>query len=182
MQKRSHTLLARTLMDGRSAFDRPAARLAFLFGSVEPDCNPLSYLKGSFRCRAFMGHNFANARPFIHRRILRLQRRERWNLWHYYTLGKLTHYLADAFTCPHNENYTGPQTAHHRYESDLRLLMNRQLPRLVLRPAAAPGDLSAAIDELHRQYLGRASDRQRDMGYILRANSLLLEGLLPQVR
>ena len=43
MQKRSHTLLARTLMEQTAGFDKRRFALAFLFGSFQPDCNPLSY-------------------------------------------------------------------------------------------------------------------------------------------
>ena len=101
MQKRSHKLLASQLLEARNGFQRRRFELAFLFGSFQPDCNPLSYLKGSIRSRTFRGHNYTNSDRYIVSRILRLQRREKvWTCWQYYTLGKLTHYLADAFTIP----------------------------------------------------------------------------------
>ena len=49
-------------------------------------------------------------------------------MWQYYTLGKLTHYLADAFTYPHNDHFSDSLMDHHRYESDLRLYLEGTWP------------------------------------------------------
>ena len=49
MQKRSHKLLAATLLENTQGFQARRFELAFLFGSFQPDCNPLTYLKGSLR-------------------------------------------------------------------------------------------------------------------------------------
>lgn len=104
MQKRTHTLLARTLLRSETGFSARRFELAFLFGSFQPDVNPFSYLKGSLHYNKLKGHNYNNSRAYINARILKLQRRRRWTIWQYYTLGKLTHYLADAYTYPHNPN------------------------------------------------------------------------------
>ena len=98
MKKRSHTLLASALLQSQQGFSARRFELAFLFGSFQPDCNHLTYLKGSLRAYRLRGHNYSNSQPYIAAHIERLQRRERWTMWQYYTLGKLTHYLADAFT------------------------------------------------------------------------------------
>ena len=98
MQKRTHTLLAQTLLRSGTGFSARRFELAFLFGSFQPDVNPLSYLKGSLHYNKLKGHNYANSRAYINAKILKLQRRRRWTMWQYYTLGKLTHYLADAST------------------------------------------------------------------------------------
>lgn len=174
MQKRSHRLLATSLLAARDGFCARRFEWAFLLGSVQPDCNPLTYLKGSRRAYRLRGHNFSNSRPYIHRRIHRLQNRRRWNIWHYYTLGKLTHYLADAFTYPHNETYPESLLEHRRYEKNLRLYLADALPRCTPRPEPLRTDLTAAIDELHRQYLESLSDMRRDVQYALRALNLLM--------
>lgn len=180
MQKRSHKLLASTLMNSYDGFEKRRFELAFLFGSFQPDCNPLSYLKGSFRGKKFMGHNYSNSEPYIGRHINRLQRREKWTVWQYYTLGKLTHYLADAFTFPHNDTYPDSLAAHHRYEDALRSHLLTYLRECSVSPAASREDVMAAIDRLHRQYLTTVSDWQRDIQYILQANGILMAGLLPR--
>ena len=58
MQKRSHRLLASALLRSQQGFHAKRFELAFLFGSFQPDCNPLTYLKGSWRGQKLRGHNF----------------------------------------------------------------------------------------------------------------------------
>ena len=181
MQKRSHTLLARTLLEQTCGFPKRRFATAFLLGSFQPDCNPLSYLKGWRQGRLLMGHNYSNSHRYIRRRIRRLQKTNRWNLWHYYTLGKLTHYLADAFTFAHNENGPATPADHHRYET----LLREQLPiRLSgrLRPAVPHRDPAAALDALHRKYRLSASFLQRDIDYIWEAAAMVTVSLLPACR
>ena len=180
MQKRSHTLLARTLMERTAGFDKRRFALAFLFGSFQPDCNPLSYLKGSRRGTPLMGHNFSKSQPYVCHRIHRLQKKDRWNIWQYYTLGKLTHYLSDAFTFPHTETYTESLQAHRRYEAQLRHQLAGRIGHYQDRRLPAGQDLTATLERLHRQYLSAASYLQRDIDYILDATSLLVSSLLPQ--
>ena len=120
MQKRSHKLLASTLLKNQHGFAARRFELAFLFGSFQPDCNPLTYLKGSLRAYKFRGHNYSNSSLYIAAHIARLRRRQNWTMWQYYTLGKLTHYLADAFPYPNNETYPESLLAHRQYEDALR--------------------------------------------------------------
>ena len=181
MQKRSHKLLAASLLESRNGLRAKRFELAFLFGSFQPDCNPLSYLKGSLRSRKFRGHNYSNSDRYIASRIRRLQRREKsWTCWQYYTLGKLTHYLADAFTYPHNEDYPDSLLQHRRYEDELREYMASYLKVWGLR-AVRPvgGDLTDRLQALHRQYMNSVADMRRDVHFIIEANSLLIAGLLP---
>ena len=180
MQKRSHALLASALLRQEEGFSARRYAWAFLFGSFQPDCNPLSYLKGSLRCRKFGGHTYGNAQPYILSRIRRLQNRSRWTLWQYYTLGKLTHYVADAFTYPHNDHFPDGLLDHHRYERDLRRYFPGYLARNgTAAPADPRRDLLAELDRLHRQYVSAVSGVDRDCRYILLATSLLMAGCCP---
>jgi hypothetical protein len=174
LQKRSHKLLAQTLLNGCDGFQKRRFELAFLFGSFQPDCNPLSYLKGSLRAKRFMGHNFTNSQRYINSRILRLQRRTRWTCWQYYTLGKLTHYLADAFTFPHNDTYPDSLMEHRRYEDALRSQFASYVEGCPPPRFRTWEDVCTAIDRLHRQYLSTQSDGQRDARFILAANCFLM--------
>ena len=179
MKKRSHKLLASTLLEYEHGFRARRYEWAFLFGSFQPDCNPLTYLKGSLRAYKFRGHNFSNSQAYINAHILRLQRRARWTVWQYYTLGKLTHYLADAFTFPHNEHYPDSLIAHRAYEDALRVYFAEYLQSRTLRPERARWDLTQAIDQLHRQYMETQADVHQDARFILEANLLLMAGCLP---
>ncbi|WP_455580504.1 zinc dependent phospholipase C family protein [Dysosmobacter sp.] len=179
MQKRSHKLLASTLLQSQDGFSARRFELAFLFGSFQPDCNPLTYLKGSIRAHKFRGHNYSNSQPYISAHIARLQQRRRWTMWQYYTLGKLTHYLADAFTYPHNEDYPESLLAHRQYEDDLRAYLSQYLRFRQLRRQQVRMDLCTAIEDLHRQYMDSQADMQRDVQYILQATALLMAGCCP---
>ncbi len=175
MQKRSHQLLASCLLRRGAGFGLKRYELAFLFGSFQPDCNPLSYIKGSLSGPLLRGHNFPNSQPYILSRIARLQQRRRWRLWQYYTLGKLTHYLADTFTFPHNPHYPTGLKNHHSYETVLRLTLQEYLRTTPLPAVGAPvPDLPSALAELHRRYLGEAASPDRDVQYIVRATVLLM--------
>ncbi len=179
MQKRSHKLLASMLLDIEHGFRAKRYEWAFLFGSFQPDCNPLTYLKGSRRAQKLRGHNFSNSQNYINDHIRILQDRSRWNTWQYYTLGKLTHYLADAFTYPHNDNYPESLMEHRRYEDELRQYLAEYLQTRTLRRQQAHQDLVAVLDELHQQYMDSVADMRRDVQYILEATSLLMAGCLP---
>lgn len=181
MQKRSHKLLASSLLKSENGFCSKRFELAFLFGSFQPDCNPLSYLKGSLRAYKLRGHNFTNSQHYIQVHILRLQHRQRWTIWQYYTLGKLTHYLADAFTYPHNENYPESLIAHRQYEDDLRVYLIAYLQDRALRQEKLQQDVVDAITRLHDEYMESVADMRRDAQYILMATELLMSGCLPQV-
>ena len=176
MQKRSHKLLAATLLENTQGFQARRFELAFLFGSFMPDCNPLTYLKGSLRAYKFRGHNYSNSQHYIYSRISRLQRRQRWTIWQYYTLGKLTHYVADAFTFPHNEHWPDSLASHHVYETRLRIYLAEHLREYAFPDCSAEQlDLIPALEALHRQYLeSRNSDLSRDTRFIVEATGLLM--------
>ena len=180
MQKRSHKLLASALLQSRQGFDAKRFEWAFLFGSFQPDCNPLTYFKGSWRGPKLCGHNFSNSQRFINRKIQRLQARDSWNIWQYYTLGKLTHYLADAFTYPHNDHFPDGLMDHHRYETELREYLAEHLEEQPPQVESADQALVDAIAELHRQYLAAEHGGMGlDVRYILEATKLLVGGCRP---
>ena len=187
MQKRSHLLLAKSLLDRERGFPARRYELAFLFGSFQPDCNPFSYLKGSLRNKLFGGHTYGNSRRYIRRNIRRLQTCRRWNLWDYYVLGQLTHYVADAFTWPHNPHFPGVGWEHHTYETELRLALETRLSADALRLRPLPlADVSATlpdeIEALHERYLAEAAPGvDADIAYILKASDLLAAGCRPAV-
>ena len=180
MQKRSHVQLAQALLQGGDGFSARRYEWAFLFGSFQPDCNPFSYLKGSLRGKKFGGHTYGNCRPFLDARILRLQNRDHWTLWQYYTLGKLTHYVADTFTYPHNPHFPGRGWDHHRYETELRARLTEILENRTVAPGTGVQDLPAELERLHTRYLEETDPGvDRDIQYILEATALLMACCAP---
>ena len=179
LQKCSHKLLASSLLRSQHGFGARRYELAFLFGSFQPDCNPFTYLRGIRSTHKLQGHNFTNSQSYINSRIQKLQNRRNWTLLQYYTLGKLTHYLADAFTFPHNENYPYTMADHCRYENALRLKLAEHLSRHELHQKKLRQDLTDAIDQLHRQYMDSKNSLEQDIRYILEATALLMAGCSP---
>ena len=179
MQKRSHRLLASFLLARSRGFSLRRYELAFLLGSFQPDCNPLTYIKGFQEGRMFRGHNFPNSREYVFSRISRLQSRRRWNLWQYYTLGKLTHYLADAFTYPHNPHYPESLLEHRHYEDALRLELAEELRQRALLPGYRVNDLRQALEQLHQRYMAGQAGPQEDISYIIEATGLMMDACCP---
>ncbi len=180
MKQESHRRLGRYLMEQVQRQPKRRHSTAFFIGCVEPDRNPLSYLKGSLRAKWFYGHNYQNADRWIFRSIRRLQSKERWNLFDYYRLGKLIHYTSDAFTYVHNNCFDEPIHAHRAYENDLQALFFQRLQECRARYDAKLRDIAEMLRTAHEQYLSAAADIRRDCQYILDMTSRIFCQLLPE--
>lgn len=142
---------------------------AFLIGCIQPDRNPATYLKGSIRHQWLRGHNYHNAQRFMCRIASRLEQKETWNLLDYYTLGKLIHYTADAFTYAHNDTFPTNLNDHRIYEAELQ---NHFLDYLQEDPPVSPPHaktIMQAIYRYHREYQKEPSDIYRDSHFALTA-------------
>lgn len=168
MQKRSHKLLASMLLESEHGLPGQALRAGLPVRFLPAGLQSSDLFERFPPARKLRGHNFTNSRLYIESHIKLLQARTRWNIWQYYTLGKLTHYLADAFTYPHNEHYPESLIAHRQYEADLRQYLADYLENRTLRRANARQDLVDAISELHAQYMSTVTDMRRDVQFILR--------------
>ena len=86
MRGKSHISLGQYLLE-QYLPDLPRHyRKAFLFGCIQPDRNPATYLKGSFRFQWLRGHNYPNASRFMHRIAGRLENKKKLKL-----KGRITH-------------------------------------------------------------------------------------------
>ncbi len=151
---------------------------AFLLGCIEPDRNPATYLKGSLRCQWLRGHNYHNARRFMHRISIRLERKASLSLFDYYTLGKLIHYTADAFTFAHNDIFPEKLSDHWEYEVALQehfLRFLQEDPEVDIRLART---IMEGISLCHREYRSEAADIRRDSRFALQACCCVLTILL----
>lgn len=181
MVKTNHMLLAKALLQAQGGFSASRFETAFLYGSISPDCNPFTYFRGSIEHRFLHGHNYVNARRWVFKALERLQRRTTWNTWDYYTLGKITHYLADAFVYPHNENYPYGPVEHRMYEVAFRSQFKVYMGEHQLEAAAPSANVIQSIMRLHYQYEQVASELVRDMDYIIKTNLMVMASCLPTV-
>lgn len=142
---------------------------AFLLGCIEPDRNPVTYLKGSIRCQWLRGHNYENALRYMRRISARLEKKERWNLLDWYTLGKLIHYTADAFTYAHNRTCPSDLTVHREYEEKLQNYFLEYLKGDPCVDATAARTIMETITSQHREYMDLPVSIHTDAKFALSA-------------
>lgn len=169
MRGKSHRCLGQYLA-GHYMTDVPKSCVkAFQIGCIEPDRNPITYLKGSIRCQWLRGHNYHNARRFMRQISCRLEKKETLNLFDYYTLGKLIHYTTDAFTYAHNASFPTQLSDHKAYEDALQehfLAFMAEDPQVDIKIARS---IMEAIYSYHREYESVESNIQNDSHYALTA-------------
>ncbi len=159
MRRKSHICLGNYLIDQYMLNAKNWHRRLFLLGCIQPDMNPLTYLKGSLRSRWLCGHHYHNAKPFMERISQRLENRKQLHIIDYYTLGKLIHYTADAFTYAHNDAFPGSLSGHRNYEKELQ---DWFLSYLYQNPK--PGNIShLSIMETIRAYHGEYSRQNQNV-------------------
>lgn len=127
MQTIDHRILAEFL---ETRFDRSVPdifRKAFIFGAIEPDLNFFTYFHGWKRGTKMHGHNYENILPVMKSMFMSFENKTGIGIWDYYRLGKLTHYVADSFTYPHNGNFTGNLSDHCDYETELHGSFTRMM-------------------------------------------------------
>lgn len=169
MRGRSHRCLGEYLTAHYLSGHPKRYLFAFQIGCIEPDRNPLTYLKGSLRFQWLRGHNYRNARRFMKKLSFHLERKKQLNIYDFYCLGKLIHYTADAFTYAHNSNFPVDLRDHKAYEDALQryfLEFMSQDPQV--DPIAAKNIMSA-VCSYHRDYEQEESNIHNDTKYALSA-------------
>jgi len=178
MRGKSHICLGKYLIEHYMEDIGRFHQKLFLIGCIQPDRNPLTYLKGSFRFQLLRGHNYNNARRFMQRISIRLEQRDRLKIYDYYTLGKLIHYTADAFTSAHNASFPDSISDHKVYEAKLQedfLSYLQQDPQVHICPA---NSIMESIGNYHREYTKRHFSVHRDCAYALQACCCVLAVLI----
>lgn len=170
MRGKSHICLGKYLVEHYMPdIPKPCIR-AFLLGCIEPDRNPVTYLKGSIRCQWLRGHNYLNARRFMRKISQRLEKKQgHLSLFDFYTLGKLIHYTTDAFTYAHNDTFPTNLSDHREYEVALQdhfLAYMQDDPKVDPQTARSIMD---AIYRYHREYEKLETDIYIDSRFALAA-------------
>lgn len=175
MQTRDHRKLAELLATEMGENVPYCYKKVFILGNIEPDLNPFTYLHGFAWGEKLHGHNYENILLVMRKLFDSVQRQERFGIWRYYHLGKLTHYVADAFTFPHNKKFCGNLKEHRRYEKTLHDQFRNVLQKQVCIRKGDKGIHSFHyIEVLHKEYLEKAGTYDIDCRYILQAVVMLL--------
>lgn len=168
MTTKSHYDLALYLLSRITDLGSALANAAFVLGCVEPDVNVATYLKGSLSCQPLRGHNYPNTAPYIKTLFKKMQRSEHPGILYWYRLGKLLHYLTDAFTYPHNQNFTGNLREHVRYEQHAEKAFEAALLTQKAMPIASETNkLLADFFSKHEQYLQQQPGAETDISFVL---------------
>ena len=171
MQTKDHRILSEYIVAQAGGFSERIYEKAFVAGSVEPDFNVFSYLKGSIKHRMFMGHNYHNSIKYVRKTSEKLMQKNmrKWNVYDYFCLGKLVHYVADDFTLAHNENFTGNLHEHSLYEDKLHDLFTeylKQKENLMVRkmPEIKLGEF---LEKFHQKYISGHKNHLSDVKWIV---------------
>ena len=177
MKTKDHKELSDYLMTQFHYPVKKELRRAVILGSIEPDYNPITYLRGSLKIEKFRGHNFENAHHCIKRLIYKIETGNMSEIKRCYLLGKLLHYVADAFTFPHNKAFKGTLAEHCSYEMELHGYMERALQRQSVDwvQIRSNKSLMDQIDDMHQKYLDEPHGYRTDFCYILDAVALVFE-------
>lgn len=170
MKTETHRLLAFWLVN-RFLADSPAiCRAAFYTGCMEPDYILPSYLHGFF-VRPFYGHDYENRRRWLQKRL----RNKKFTGSPYgcFKLGRLVHFLCDAFTHVHNYPFHGGIRSHGEYERRLNQCMKEYLDRGDFRDAGL-SDMQD-LETLHKRYMSKEASPERDCRFIVPAVSSVIK-------
>lgn len=180
MRKKSHISLAKFIVESLNDEGLRKHKLAFYLGSILPDIKP-SFI--------YKRHEINGTFPDIRRHITRLSEGQKTiaknGRKYYMDLGQISHYLADYFTFPHNENYEGSLKEHCSYEKKLKYDLRSYIRGIAARkPVGTESDFCNAaalcdfIQTAHDEYIGRKHDVEDDIRHIVEVNQRALCGML----
>ncbi len=168
METQDHLMLAKWLL-ARVTYRLPVGFAAgFCLGSVMPDWNPFTYMRGIRAGQGMHGHNAEVTGKRICHLISESAEDASFDFIHGLRLGTTMHYLADAFTYPHHEYYHGTLAGHVAYEAALHLTFVRYTEKhsapTVLQTEST--DFSACLDGMLKQYRKCRKTRHNDCRFI----------------
>lgn len=124
MKTKNHEELSCYLMEQVDYPVKNKLKRALILGSIEPDYNLITYLRGSIKVEKLRGHNFDNAHHCIETLIDKIETGIMSEVKRWYLLGKLIHYVADAFTFPHNKVFKGNLAERQGCANDCYYILN----------------------------------------------------------
>ena len=178
MKAENHRQLAAYLAD-KYISDAPRRYVrAFKLGCVEPDKNFTTYFKGSIKHQWLRGHNWENMSRYIRRTSGKLERKEYLRLLDNYKLGKLIHYVADAFTLAHNDFFEKNLKKHRSYERRLEEYFSFHLQQYRHKTDDLYDSVIDLICSYHNEYINKPRSIHTDASFCIKVCSIVLDILL----
>lgn len=180
MRTADHMNLSRYIMNHMDAGASKLQKAAFIFGSIEPDINMLTYFRGSIRGEEKLrGHNYENVMKYMEKLIKKLEKGGMGTVRQSFLLGKLVHYVADSFTYPHNSIFPGNLREHCQYETKLHDYVNRTISSVDVNVESIDDgrDIVEYLREMHDMYVSEAPGCENDYRHITNAISVVTERL-----
>ena len=150
-------------------------KISFIWGTIEPDINYVTYLKGFSENKKFQGHNSQNGMKHIKKLTEKIEGKPL-NVITCYRAGKITHYIADAFTFPHNDGFTGNIKNHMSYERRLHCKFSQYLDKasFPFRVKIQEPDPWVVFACMHARYILWRKTQTDDIEYMLQAAGQVL--------
>ncbi len=172
MKTETHLKYARYLRDKYLADCSQFEKSAFVIGCVEPDVNLFSYLKG-FRIKPFYGHNCENSVEFIKKSLQKLDKGQ----VRCFNLGRLVHYVCDAFTLPHNRAFSGGLREHTLYEKRLHRVIEEDIKQRSFDNVIF-GNCTDELSSLYSKYGNTSHSEKSDSDFIRSAAAIIIKSWL----
>lgn len=147
-------------------------------GSVLPDCNLFTYLRGIRSGQGLYGHNAEITQSKICSLIFDLIKTERSGFLCGLRLGTALHYLADAFTYPHHDYYPGTLADHVTYESSLHHTFTEYLADGCKPTQTAATDFPMYFGDMLALYRQCRKCERNDCRFITQMCSVMFETVL----
>ncbi len=180
MQTKTHLALGHYLLSVEKDAGLHRHSGFFLLGCMEPDYNLATYLRGLKGHGVFHGHNAENSFAYVSGCLDSFEENGPGSGPDYFRLGALLHYVADAFTGPHNSFWTGGMVGHAVYELKLHGVLTNGLntPDVCVPADGANSSLSEFFAQAHKRYCEDKRGPAADSHYIVQVCSALLRGIL----
>ena len=180
MRTADHMNLSRYIMDHMDAGASKLQKAAFIFGSIEPDINMLTYFRGSIHGEEKLrGHNYENVMKYMEKLTKKLEKGGMGTVRQSFLLGKLVHYVADSFTYPHNSLFPANLKEHCQYETELHDYVNKTISSVGVNMESIDDgrDIVKYLREMHDRYVSEAPGCENDYRHITHAISVVTERL-----
>lgn len=177
METKDHYQLAKWLLARKTGLPRGFAA-GVCVGSVLPDWNPVTYIRGVRGGHGLHGHHAEIVEGRICQLLDGLKRPLPLDFASGLRIGTALHYLADAFTYPHHAYYSGSLAEHVVYEASLHRTFSEYLTVGGTFPWTHVADFPTYFADMLALYRKCRKDEHTDCRFITEMCALAFETVL----